>query len=166
MGRGWELRLRLQRWIPGRGLGLLCEHSLKGASVSQLAGRESRKKSGTAEEARDHCFGVHEERGFLLCVSTEGRALPKRAPETGASHGYQLRPQKWAWTANTAVVATKNPVCKRRSLPTPPPPTPHSRSLCSPPLPGCRDPGTTSLGEHSVPQHIPIMTTVTSFSLA
>ena len=31
----------------------LCEHSLKGASAPQLARRESEKKSGTAEEARD-----------------------------------------------------------------------------------------------------------------
>ena len=33
--------------------------------MPQLAGMESRKKSGPAYEARDHCFGVHEERGFL-----------------------------------------------------------------------------------------------------
>ena len=45
------------------------EHSLKGASVPQLAGRESGKRSAAAEEARDHCFGVHEETGF--------RPLPK-----------------------------------------------------------------------------------------
>ena len=32
--------------------------------MPQLARRESGKKSGPAEEARDHCFGVHEERGF------------------------------------------------------------------------------------------------------
>ena len=37
--------------------------------MPQLAGRESGKKSGAAKEARDHCFGVHEETGF--------RALPK-----------------------------------------------------------------------------------------
>ena len=53
----------------GEDWGWLCEHSLKGASVPQLARRESEKKSGAAEEARDHCFGVHEERRF--------RALPK-----------------------------------------------------------------------------------------
>ena len=65
----------------GEDWGWLCEHSLKGASAPQLAGRESGKKSGTAEEARDHCFGVHEESGF--------REPPKRAPETGMSCGYQ-----------------------------------------------------------------------------
>ena len=58
------------------------EHSLKGASAPRLAGRESRKRSGAAEEARDHCFGVREERGFLPCVPTEGRVPPKQAPET------------------------------------------------------------------------------------
>ena len=50
-----------------------------------LAGRESGKKSAAAEEARDFflllCFAVCKERGF--------RAPPKRAPETGASRGYQ-----------------------------------------------------------------------------
>ena len=51
------------------------EHSLKGASAPRLAGRESGEKSGAAEEARDHCFRVREERGF--------RAPPKRAPEMG-----------------------------------------------------------------------------------
>ena len=66
----------------------LREHSLKGASAPQLAGRESGKKSGTAEEARDHCFGMRKERGF--------RALPKRAPETGTNRGYQRGHQKWA----------------------------------------------------------------------
>ena len=40
----------------GEDWGWLCEHSLKGASVPQLARRESGKKSGAAEEARDHCF--------------------------------------------------------------------------------------------------------------
>ena len=44
------------------------EHSLKGASASQLAGRESAKKAGAAKEAIDFflplCFLVREERGF------------------------------------------------------------------------------------------------------
>ena len=80
----------------GEDWGWLHEQSLKGASAPQLAGRESRKKSGAAEEARDHCFGVHEERGFLLHEPTEGRALPKRDPETGTICGYQPRLQRWA----------------------------------------------------------------------
>ena len=53
----------------GEDWGWLREHSLKGASVPQLAARESGKKSGAAYGARDHCFRVQEERGF--------RALPK-----------------------------------------------------------------------------------------
>ena len=61
---------------------------MKGASEPELAGRESRKKAGPAEETRDNCFGVHKERGF--------RAPPKRAPETGASCSYQHRNQRQA----------------------------------------------------------------------
>ena len=53
-----EFRSQGEDWV------WLCEDSLKGASAPQLTGRESRKMSGTAYEARDHCFGVHEERGF------------------------------------------------------------------------------------------------------
>ena len=65
VGGGWELRLGLRRSrSQGEDWGWLREHSLKGASAPQLAGRESGKKSGPAEEARDHCFGEHEERGF------------------------------------------------------------------------------------------------------
>ena len=80
----------------GEDWGWLHEDILKGASVQQLAGRESGENSGPAKEARDHCFGVHKERGFLPCVPTEGRAPPKQAPETGTSHDYQLRPQRQA----------------------------------------------------------------------
>ena len=72
----------------GEDWGWLRDHSLKGASAPQLAGRESTKRSGAAEEARDHCFGVREERGF--------RAPPKRAPEMGASRSDQRGPQRQA----------------------------------------------------------------------
>ena len=51
----------------GEDWGWLHEHSLKGASVPKLAMRESEKKSGAAEEARDFflplCFLVREKRG-------------------------------------------------------------------------------------------------------
>ena len=53
-----------------------------------------------------------EERGF--------RAPTKRASETGVSHSYQHRHQRQAWNTKAAAVATKNPVCKHRSLSTPP----------------------------------------------
>ena len=47
----------------GEEWGWLHEHSLKGGSVPQLAGKESGKKSGAAKEARDFflplCFLVH-----------------------------------------------------------------------------------------------------------
>ena len=43
---------------------------------------------------------MREERGL--------RAPLKGAPETGASHGYQRRPQRRAWDAKAAAAATKN----------------------------------------------------------
>ena len=48
------------------------------------------------------------------------RAPPKRAPETGVSRGYQRAPQRWAWDTKAAAAAIKKPVCKHRSLSTPP----------------------------------------------
>ena len=80
----WASEVRSQ----GEDWGWLCEHNLKGASVPQLVGRESEKTSGTASEARDHCFGVHEEKAF--------RVQPKRAPEMGVSCGYQRGHQRRA----------------------------------------------------------------------
>ena len=61
-GLGAEARASVG--LQGEDWGWRREHSLKGASAPQLAGRESGKKSGAAKEARDHCFGVREERGF------------------------------------------------------------------------------------------------------
>ena len=55
---------------------------------------------------------MRQERGF--------RAPPKRAPEMGMSRSYQRRPQRQAWDAKVAAAATKKPVCKHRSLSTPP----------------------------------------------
>ena len=76
----------------GEDWGWRLEHSLKGASAPQLAGRESGKRSGAAEEARDFllplCFAARKERGF--------RAPLKGAPETGTSCGYHSGPQRWA----------------------------------------------------------------------
>ena len=100
--------------IAGRGLGLAAWTQPEGVSAPQLAGRESRKRSGATEQARDFffplCFLVREERGF--------RATPKWAPETGASRGYQRGTQRWAWDAKAAAAATKKPVCEHRSLST------------------------------------------------
>ena len=60
--------------------------------MPQLAGRESGKRSGAAEEARDFflplCFLVREERGL--------RAPLKGAPETGMSRSYERGPQRRA----------------------------------------------------------------------
>ena len=101
-----EVRSQGENW------GWLCEHSLKVASATHLAKRESRKMAGPAYEARDHCFRVRKERGF--------RASPKWAPEMGASHGYQRGYQRWARNANAAAAATKKPVCKHSTPSTPP----------------------------------------------
>ena len=64
-GQGAEALLSEVR-SQGEDWGCLCEHSLKESSVPRLARRESRKKSGAAEEARDFflplCFLVHERR--------------------------------------------------------------------------------------------------------
>ena len=113
-GLGAEARASVG--LQGEDWGWRHGHCLKGASAPQLARRESRKKSGAAEEARDFfmplCFGVCKERGL--------RAPPKRAPETGASCSYQRGPQRRVQDAKAAAAATKKPVCKHRSLSTPP----------------------------------------------
>ena len=76
----------------GEDWGWMCENCLKGASAPQLARRESRKKSGAAEETSDFflplCFWLCEERGL--------RAPFKGAPETGATGGYQHGPHRQA----------------------------------------------------------------------
>ena len=65
----------------GEDWGWLREHSLKGASVPQLAGRESGKNSGAAEEAKDFFLPLC----FLMCEERGLRTLLKEAPETGMS---------------------------------------------------------------------------------
>ena len=92
-GRGLGAQaLALEVRSQGEDWGWRREHRMKGASAPQLAGRESGKRSGAAKETRDFflplCFTLCEERGL--------RAWPKRAPEMGASRGYQHRPQKRA----------------------------------------------------------------------
>ena len=102
--------------IPERGLGLAAWTQPEGASAPQLAGREYGKKSGPAGKARDHCPRVCKESGFLLRVPTDDRTPPTRAPETGVSHSYHLGPLRWVQNTTTATAATKDPVCKCRSL--------------------------------------------------
>ena len=84
-GRELGAEARASVGMQGEDWGWQREHSLKGANAPQLARRESGKKSGPAEEARDFffplCFLVQEERGL--------RTLLKGAPEMGASRGYQ-----------------------------------------------------------------------------
>ena len=69
-GSASEVRSQGEDW------GWLCEHSLKRASGPQLARRGSGKKSGTAEEARDHCFGgVRRGDSFPMCPQKAERHL-------------------------------------------------------------------------------------------
>ena len=67
----------------GEAWGWRCQHSLKGASAPQLAGRESGKRSAAAKEARDFvlplCFLVREERGLRAPL----KGAPARTPEMG-----------------------------------------------------------------------------------
>ena len=98
--------------------------------MPQLAGRESGKRSGAAEETRDFflplCFLVHAERGL--------RAPLKGAPEMGTSRGCQRGPQRRAGDAKAAAAATKKPVCKHRSLSTPPLPGACAACHCQGPV--------------------------------
>ena len=89
-GRGLGAEARASEGgSQGEDWGWRREHSLKGASASQLAGRESGKKSGPAGEARDLCFGVREERGFLPNVTQKAehclRELQRRAQAVAIS---------------------------------------------------------------------------------
>ena len=102
--------------IPGRGLGLAVWTQPDGTSVPQLARRKSRKNTGANEEAREFFLPLC----FLVCKETGLRVPLKGAPETGMSRGYQHRPQRQAWDTKAAAAATKKPVCKHRSLSTPP----------------------------------------------
>ena len=113
--------------------------------MPQLAGREYGKKSGPARLARDLCFGVHEERGFLPmcpqkaehCLSELQRRARAVAISSDPRDGHKML---------TLLLQLPRILCAstghyRHPLP---------GSLCSPPLPGSCDPGTTSLGEHTV----------------
>ena len=62
-GRGLGVEAPASVVFYGEDWGWLCEHSLKGASVPQLAGRESGKKYGAAKEARDFFLPLC----FLVC---------------------------------------------------------------------------------------------------
>ena len=62
-GRGWALRLRLQRSVPGRGLGLAVWRQPEGLGSSVPWTREqnaiskgTQEESGPVEEVRCHCW--------------------------------------------------------------------------------------------------------------
>ena len=84
----------MQYYSVGEDSGWLHEHSLKGASVPQLAGRESGKRSGAAEEARDFflplCFLVREERGLRTRLKELQRWVPAAAISTDPRDGHEM----------------------------------------------------------------------------
>ena len=61
VGGGWILRLEFGSQTPGRGLVLAALRQPEGASMPQLAGKESRKKPGPAREMRPLLQGVRGE---------------------------------------------------------------------------------------------------------
>ena len=122
---GWGLGAEapaLEVRSQGEDWGWLREHSLKGANAPQLSGRESGKILEVPKRKGDHCFGV--------CKGREFRALPKWAPEKGVNHSYPPAHQRWAWNSKAAAAATKKPMCKHRSISTPPLPGPCAAYHC------------------------------------
>ena len=115
---GWGLgdEARASVGSQGEDCGWLRKHSLTGASAPRLAGRESRKKSGAAEQARDFflplSYLVRKERGL--------RALLKGAPEMGASHGYQCEPQRRACDTKAAAAPPRSLCASTGHYPHPP----------------------------------------------
>ena len=95
-----------------------------------LAERESGKMSGPAEEARDFFFPL----GFLVREERGLRVPLKGAPEMSASRSYQHGPQRGAWDAKAAAATTKKPVCKHKSLSTPPLPEACAAPHCQGPM--------------------------------
>ena len=121
----------------------LREDSLKGASALQLAGRESGEKSGPAGEARDHCLGCVR-RGDSCSMGPQKAEhhlseLQRRAQAAAISldprDGYELL---------TLPPLSPRILCTNAGHYSHPP-----GGLCSTPLPGSHDPGTTSPGEHT-----------------
>ena len=112
--------------------------------MTQLARTESGKKSGPAGEARDLCFGVHEDRRLLPSMSTKAEhhisELQRQAQAAANSSDHRDRHEMLSLLLLTARI-----LCASTGH------YPHTpRSLCRTPLPGSQDPGTTSLGEHTV----------------
>ena len=104
--------LRLWCWNsdPRERTGVDCMKKPEGAIASQL--RESGKKPGPAREARDHYWGVCKERGG----PTIGASF---SVHSQAARHWLHKFQGQAQTATDAATATKSPVSKHTSLPTP-----------------------------------------------
>ena len=108
----------------GEDWGWLLEDSLRRPGCSAPPLRESRKKPGPAREARDRCWGVHEERGgptigafFSMCSKAAGHCQHKL--QGWGIYGCHLELQRQARTSVATVTVTNGPVSKCRSLPPP-----------------------------------------------
>ncbi|XP_059765416.1 uncharacterized protein LOC132356574 [Balaenoptera ricei] len=109
---------RYSRNTSTRGTGPT-EHPLNAGRRRQTSQKRARR--GDSERRLNEL----QRRGRAAAISVDPRGgheprLTARTPETGASRGYQRRPQRRAGDAKAAAAATKKPVCEHRSLSTPP----------------------------------------------
>ena len=130
-GRGLGAEAQASEYrSQGEDWGWLREHSLKGLVHYSYMGVSLGKSLELPKRQETFsclfCFLVREERGL--------RAPLKGAPDTGASRGYQCRPQRRTWDAKAAAAATKKPVSKHRSLSTPPLPGACAACQCQGPV--------------------------------
>ena len=109
-GLGAEARASEVR-SQGDDWGWLCEHSLKGASVPQLAGGSPEKVWKRLRGKRALFQGV---RGEGIQRTTLMSSRDRR--ETGYQRGHKRR----AWNTKAAAAAIMKPVCEHRSPSTPP----------------------------------------------
>ena len=130
--------------IPGRGLGLAVWKQPEGASAPQLPGRESGKCLDQLKRQETIVSGCTK-RGdsFPVCPQNTEHCLSK-LQRWAQAMAISLDPRD-RHEMLTLLLLPPKILCASTG------PYPHTpRSLCSPPLPGTRDPGTTSLGECTV----------------
>ena len=135
-GLGAEARASEVR-SQGEDWGWLCEHSLKGASVPRLAGRES-GKSLDLPKRQDTIVS-----GRARRVDSEHRLNKLQRRARGAAISADTRD---GHEMLRLLLPPPRSLCAAQvTIHTCPP-----GNLCSPPLPGSCAPGTTSPGEHTV----------------
>ena len=127
------MRLRLQRSVPGRGLGFAMwkqpeearEWYAMGSSASVSQPRDCRRRPGPARKARCYCCGVrggYLHSNFFLCAYgfSYGRAPLVQGTGVGAGHHSHLRLQRWAQSANACFPHYLRHQCCCGPLPIPP----------------------------------------------